>query len=89
MNFIANKLPFEAMAVNVDLLARLDAEEKRLEETNANPYTFEWLVRNNMFDCQRHLSPRDTYYFGKFVYRDRDLNKKWETVRQSGWRHRQ
>ena len=77
------------MAVNADLLDRLEAEEKRLEETNANPYTFEWLVRNNMFDCQRHLSPRDRVYFGKFVYRDRDMNKKWQDIVQRPWLHRQ
>lgn len=77
---VAEKMPFEAMAVNQNLLERLEAEEKRLAETNANPYTFEWLVRNNIMDCHSHLSPKDRVWFGKFLYRDRTLNRKWSTI---------
>lgn len=84
----ANKMPFEAIAVNQDLLDRLNKEERRLEETNENPYTFEWLVRNNMFDCHNKLSPLDKKWFGRFVYRDRHLNKKWNLVRQSRYHKR-
>lgn len=83
LSVVATKLPFEAIAVSQDLLDRLNAEEKRLEETNENPYTFEWIIRNNMFDCQRYVSPRDLKWFGRFVYRDRTLNKMWTMTRQS------
>lgn len=79
---VAGKMPFQAMAVSQKLMEKLDAEEKRLEEANENPYTFEWLVRNNMFDCQRYISPRDKMWFGKFIYKDRDMNMKWNLVRQ-------
>ena len=79
---MALKLPFPALALSKDMMERLDAEERRLEEVNENPYTFEWLVRNNIFDCHRFLSPRDKKLFGRFVYRDRTLNKKWNTVLQ-------
>ena len=85
---VVAKLPFEAISVNKRLLDRLNEEEKRLEETNENPYTFEWMIRNNMFDCRRYISPRDKLWFGKFVYRDRTHNKKWDSVRQSRYRHR-
>ncbi len=85
---VAKKLPFEAMAVSQDLMDRLDAEEKRLDEVNENPYSFEWLVRNNMLDCWRHLSPRDRKWFGKFLYRDRTFNFKWNTVRQIQYKSR-
>ena len=50
--------------------------------------SFEWLVRNNMFDCGRKLSPYDQKWFGKFIYRDRHLNKKWNEVRQSPYKSR-
>ena len=40
-------------------MERLNKEELRLQEANENPYTFEWMVRNNMFDCQHFLSPYD------------------------------
>jgi len=86
LNFIAEKMPFEAMAVSADLLERLNTEERRLEETNENPYTFEWLVRNNILDCHQYTSPRDKLWFGKFIYRDRTFNKKWNTVLKSKYR---
>lgn len=79
----AAMLPFEAIAVNVDILERLDKEEERLNHLNQNPISFEWFVRNNMFDCQRVLSPYDRKWFGKFLYKDRHLNKKWNEVLQS------
>lgn len=86
LNFIAAKMPFEAMAVSSDMIGRLDEEERRLEETNENPYTFEWLVRNNIFDCHSYTSPRDRLWFGKFIYRDRTFNKKWNSVLKSKYR---
>jgi len=83
---VAKKLPFEAMAVNAEILEALRAEEKRLQESNENPITFEWLVRNNIFDCQRQLSTLDRRWFGKFVYHDRHLNKKWQWVTKSRYK---
>ena len=77
---------FQAIAVNKDLLDRLNKEEERLQEANENPYTFEWMVRNNMLDCQNFLSPYDQKWFGRFVYKDRHLNKKWNLVRQSPYK---
>lgn len=80
LNKLAGKLPFSAIAVNSEMLKRLREEEQRLVDTNLNPITFEWLIRNNMFDCQRRLSIYDKIWFGKFVYLDRQLNKKWKWV---------
>eukprot|EP00088_Acartia_fossae_P065168 TRINITY_DN80302_c0_g1_i1.p1 TRINITY_DN80302_c0_g1~~TRINITY_DN80302_c0_g1_i1.p1 ORF type:complete len:287 (+),score=54.22 TRINITY_DN80302_c0_g1_i1:48-908(+) len=77
---IAQKLPFKALAVNATMLDELRAEEARLVQTNKNPMTFEYLVRNNMFDCQRQLSLYDKIWFGKFVYLDRQMNIKWKWV---------
>jgi len=77
---VAQKLPFDALAVNVETLNRLREEEQRLIESNKNPISFEWLIRNNMFDCQRKLSLYDKIWHGKFVYLDRKLNKKFQIV---------
>ena len=85
---VAQRLPFEAIAVSKELMDRLDAKENRLIETNENPYTFEWLVRNNILDCHQFVSQRDKKWFGRFVYRDRELNKKWNLVRESKYKHR-
>ena len=88
LSTFAKDLPFDAIAVNQELLDRLDREENRLAETNENPYSFEWLVRNNMLDCQRELSPLDKKWFGRFVYRDRHLNRKWNNVLQKKYHKR-
>ena len=58
LSTIAKKLPFEAMAVNAEMLKKLREEEARLLATNKNPIRFEWLVRNNMMNCQWNVSRR-------------------------------
>jgi len=83
LSAVANKLPFNALAVNAEMLENLRSREQSLLETNKNPISFEWLIRNNIFDCQRKLSPYDKVWFGKFVYLDRHLNKKWQWVTKS------
>ena len=83
---IAGKMPFDAIAVNADSLRRLKEDEKKLEETNLNPISFEWLIRNNMLDCQRKVSIYDHIWFGKFCYLDRELNKKWNWVTKKGYK---
>lgn len=85
---LARVLPFEAIAVNAELLERLNKEEQRLEEINENPYTLEWIMRNNLLDCgHTTFGPYDRKWFGKFVYKDRTLNKKWNTIRNSPYVH--
>ena len=64
----------------------LREEEARLQQTNKNPITFEWLVRNNIMNCQQYLSEYDQRWFGKFVYKDRVNNKKWQWVTRSKYR---
>jgi len=86
LNTMAKKLPFEAMAVNSEMLRKLREEEERLLATNQNPISFEWLVRNNIMNCQQFLSPYDRRWFGKFVYRDRELNKKWQLVTRAKYK---
>lgn len=81
LNNVACLLPFSAIAVNQNILDTLNAEEKRLlDDDNLNPYSYEWLIRNNINDCQRRVSTYDKKWFGKFVYKDRTLNKKWNIV---------
>jgi len=80
---ITRMLPFEAIAVNKEILDELNKTETALQESNENPYTFEWMIRNNMMDCGSFLSPYDQKWFGRFVYKDRQYNKKWNLTRQS------
>ena len=89
LRMITRRLPFECIAVNKEILDQLNQEQVRLEETNENPYTFEWMVRNNIKDCGSFISPYDTKWFGRFVYKDRSNNKKWHLVRQTNYKSRE
>lgn len=64
---IADKLPFKAKVVNQDILEWDLAKEKWEEENNQNPYTMEYLIKNNMDDLQRKVKKIDNRYFGKYV----------------------
>jgi len=77
---VAKKLPFDAIAVNAEVLRDLREEEQKMVETNENPISFEWLVRNNILDSRRNVSKYDKIWFGKFCYLDRKLNKKWNWI---------
>jgi len=83
---VAGMLPFDALAMNSEMIRKFREEEARLMATNKNPISFEWLVRNNMLNCQQRLSPYDRRWFGKFVYKDRELNKKWQMVTKAKYR---
>jgi len=85
LSAVAGKLPFQAMAVNAQQLEKLNAEEERLTKANRNPISFEWLIRNNIMNCQTKFSEYDRRWFGKFTYKDRKLNKKWQCVTKNGY----
>ena len=74
-------MPFEAIAVTHEMLEALNKTEKEMEDQNLNPYTLEWFLRNNIMDCTRHFSPYDLKLGGKFTYKDRHNNRKWQLAR--------
>lgn len=43
------------------------AKEKWQKENNKNPYTMEYLIKNNMDDLQRKVKKIDHVYFGKYI----------------------
>lgn len=62
---VAHKLPFKAMAMSQEMMDQLAEEERRKEEENTNPFTFKYVVQNNLNGCHRWLSPVDHKWFGK------------------------
>jgi hypothetical protein len=44
-----------------------EAKKKWQEENNKNPYTMEYLIKNNMDDLQRKIKRIDHFFFGKYV----------------------
>lgn len=67
MSKIADKLPFKAKVVSQEILEWDAAKENWQKENNSNPYTMEYLIKNNMDDLQRKVKRIDHFYFGKYV----------------------
>lgn len=63
---VANQLPFKAMAVSQKLLDERAEKEAREKRENMNPYTFEYLIKNNMGNCQQWIRRIDFLHFGKY-----------------------
>nr|SVE74438.1 EOG090X0DE4 [Daphnia barbata] len=64
---VAEKLPFKAKATSYELMEAEKIEEKELEISNMNPYTAEYVIRNNMGGCHQWISPFDKKWFFKYV----------------------
>ncbi|XP_058797939.1 large ribosomal subunit protein uL16m isoform X2 [Phymastichus coffea] len=62
---IANMLPFKAMAVTQESLNQLHEDEKYLADNNENPFTFKYIIQNNLGGCHNWISPLDKYWYGK------------------------
>ena len=54
--------------MNKEILDELNKTETALQESNENPYTFEWMIRNNMMDCGSFLSPYDQKWLVFFLH---------------------
>jgi len=64
---IANNMPYKARAVSHEMLVREKAEEEEKARLNTNPYTAEYVIRNNMGGCHNWISPVDRKWFWKYV----------------------
>nr|CAG4644294.1 EOG090X0DE4 [Lepidurus arcticus] len=64
---MAHNLPFKAEVVSQEILEQKAAEAERLRLANRNPYTAEYLIKNNIQGCNNWLSPYDKKWFWKHV----------------------
>lgn len=64
---IANKLPFAAIPVSQEILEKRKDTERREEEENLNPYTWKYIIQNNMLGCNRWISKFDVRWFNKYL----------------------
>lgn len=53
---IAKRLPFDAMAVSQEIMDKMEAEKKKVEEENQNPWTWKYIIQNNMLGCNKWIS---------------------------------
>jgi len=66
MRQVSIKMPFKTRVLSHEMLEKMKEDEKRLNETNINPYTYKYIVENNMLGCHRWISPYDLIWHGKF-----------------------
>nr|CAG4643494.1 EOG090X0DE4 [Ilyocryptus agilis] len=64
---VAEKLPFKAIATSQEEIDAKKAEEKALEASNINPYTAEYIIKNDMGGCHDWISRYDRRWFFKHV----------------------
>lgn len=64
---VAEKLPVKAKAVSFDQMEREKLEEQRLKEINLNPYTAEYVIKNNLGGCHNWISKYDKRWFFQYV----------------------
>lgn len=64
---VAKQLPFQAMAVSHEMMEyRKRLLEKQINE-NKNPYTFDYMIKNNLGNCKTWVKRIDYFYFGRYV----------------------
>lgn len=65
---IAKRMPFTCIPCNVEILQKMKRAEEKEQLENINPYTMEYLIKNNIGNCRRWISSKmDFKYFGKHL----------------------
>ncbi|GAU90588.1 hypothetical protein RvY_02986-1 [Ramazzottius varieornatus] len=63
---VAAKLPVKAIATTHKQMEHDRQEEQRREQLNLNPFSTEYVLKNNMVGCNKWTSPYDYLWFGKY-----------------------
>ncbi|KAG1660633.1 39S ribosomal protein L16, mitochondrial [Nymphon striatum] len=66
MLVIAVSLPFKAKSISHELMLKNRKEEEDLAQKNLNPWTFEYMIKNNMQNCRKWAREYDKYWYGKY-----------------------
>lgn len=67
LKIVADNLPFKAVALSHEMLEEIKLNNIEKEKSNINPYTFEYILKNNMGNFKQHAKRIDYFYFGKYV----------------------
>lgn len=67
LKVLADKMPFAARPVSQELLDEEAKKEQDDEMRNTNPYTYEYMIKNNMLGCRKYARRIDYFHFGKFI----------------------
>jgi len=62
---VMDRLPFPSIGVTHEELEKLEIDKKLKEESNMNPYTYKYIVKNSMHGVESWISPYDRKWFGE------------------------
>lgn len=63
---VCKKLPFKAWAVSQELLEKKELEDDFEKTHNLNPFTLEFLIKNNMQGCNTWMSKYEKMWYMKY-----------------------
>lgn len=55
------------MAVSQEILDEMAEKEKEEERTNLNPWTWKYIIQNNIGGCHNWISTFDKKWYNKYV----------------------
>lgn len=64
---IASRLPFSAMVVTQEKMERMERQKKQLEETNLNPYSWKYIIQNDLLGSHKWISKYDRQWFNEYL----------------------
>ncbi|XP_076302753.1 large ribosomal subunit protein uL16m-like [Lasioglossum baleicum] len=64
---IARRLPFDAKVVSQELMEKMAEEKRKSVEENLNPWTWKYIIQNNMLGCQKWISKYDRRWFNEYL----------------------
>ena len=63
---VADKLPFKAEVVTQEMLEKEGEVLEGLKNSNLNPFSFEYVLKNKLMGCTTWASPYDFRWFGRY-----------------------
>ena len=67
LNNIAKNLPFDAMVVTQEMMEAMAERKKKLEEKNQNPWTWKYIIQNDLLGSLKWISKYDRRWFNEYV----------------------
>nr|CAG4642033.1 EOG090X0DE4 [Eurycercus lamellatus] len=64
---VAEKLPFRARVTSYEMMEAEKQKEIKHAALNTNPYTAEYVIKNNLGGCKNWIAKYDSKYFFKYV----------------------
>lgn len=55
------------MAVSQEIMDKMAESKEKMEEENLNPWTWKYIIQNNMLGCHKWISKYDKRWFNEYL----------------------